>query len=323
MRDGSGRRASKSNAKSLTTSPKNDAQLDAVARLGGRGARLGELAGDAADLQRRDARAVREHDRHLEDDLQLVADVVGREVGERLGAVARLQQEALALAHARQARLAASAPRPRTRAAACGAARRPRARPPRASGHCGCCAAGERRQLAGSQSKFANGTGALIEVAALEQVRAGRAAAARARISSARRWRISSNWRWACICWVNSVAWIPWNRPSSQPTSWACAIRSSDSLGVSLENVSVHLVELRAQVGGEDLFELVDRPLVDLLQRAAARVVERRAARLVEQRAHHRRDADQLRRPRDLLAVGHVLGRDDPASSTTLGRHRP
>jgi RNA polymerase sigma factor (sigma-70 family) len=31
-------------------------------------------------------------------------------------------------------------------------------------------------------------------------------------------------------CWVKSVAWMPWNRPSSHPTSWACASRSSDSL---------------------------------------------------------------------------------------------
>ena len=54
-------------------------QLDAVACLGGGGARLRELAGDAADLHRRHAGAVGEHHRHLEDDLQLVADGVGRE----------------------------------------------------------------------------------------------------------------------------------------------------------------------------------------------------------------------------------------------------
>ena len=41
----------------------------------------------------------------------------------------------------------------------------------------------------------------------------------------------------AWACWVNSVAWIPWKRPSSQPTSCACATRSSDSVGVSLVNV--------------------------------------------------------------------------------------
>ena len=34
---------------------------------------------------------------------------------------------------------------------------------------------------------------------------------------------------------------MPWNSPSSQPTSWACAIRSSDSLGVSAEKGSTTL----------------------------------------------------------------------------------
>src|SRR5262249_13515516 len=55
--------------------------------------------------------------------------------------------------------------------------------------------------------------------------------------SRARR-RISSICACADICWVNSVAWMPWNRPSSQPTSWACASRSSDSLGASPVNGS-------------------------------------------------------------------------------------
>ena len=45
----------------------------------------------------------------------------------------------------------------------------------------------------------------------------------------------SSCWR-AAICWANSVAWMPWNRPSSQPTSWAWAMRSSASVGVSSSN---------------------------------------------------------------------------------------
>ena len=55
----------------------------------------------------------------------------------------------------------------------------------------------------------------------------------------------------------------------------------------------------------------------------AARVVERREAGLVEQRAHHRRDADQLRRPGDLLAVGAavVARRRRPQRVDDLGRH--
>ena len=43
--------------------------------------------------------------------------------------------------------------------------------------------------------------------------------------------RICSSWSRAAICWATRAAWMPWNRPSSQPTSWAWAIRSSGSLG--------------------------------------------------------------------------------------------
>ena len=78
------------------------------------------------------------------------------------------------------------------------------------------------------------------------EVRAGRTLAglAAGSIWSAWRRRISSNCCWAIACWVNSVAWMPWKRPSSQPTSWACAIRSSDSLGVSAPKGSTTSVEL-------------------------------------------------------------------------------
>ena len=96
-------------------------------------------------------------------------------------------------------------------------------------------------------------------------------------------------------CWVNSVAWMPWNRPSSQPTSWACAMRSSDSLGVSLREREDDVLELLLQLGGEHALELVERLLVDLAQRPPAGVVERGAPDLVEHPAHHRRDADELR----------------------------
>src|SRR5882757_7149276 len=41
----------------------------------------------------------------------------------------------------------------------------------------------------------------------------------------------SSCWR-AAICWANSAVWMPWKTPSSQPTSCACAIRSSESEGM-------------------------------------------------------------------------------------------
>jgi hypothetical protein len=77
-------------------------KLDAVALLHRSRAGLGELAGDPADLQRRNAGAVCEHERHLEDHLELVANAVGREIGERLRAVARVQQESVAFGDACQ-----------------------------------------------------------------------------------------------------------------------------------------------------------------------------------------------------------------------------
>ena len=59
-------------------------------------ARLGVLPGDPADLHDRHRRGVRQHDRHLQQHPQLVADVVGGHAVERLGAVAALEQERLA-----------------------------------------------------------------------------------------------------------------------------------------------------------------------------------------------------------------------------------
>ena len=71
-------------------------QLHAAALLGRRGARLGELAGDAADLHHRRAAGEGQHHRHLQEDAEEVADVVGAVLGEALGAIAALQQEGLA-----------------------------------------------------------------------------------------------------------------------------------------------------------------------------------------------------------------------------------
>ena len=59
-------------------------------------ARLGELPGDASDLDHRHSERIGQHDGHLEDDAQLLTDVDGRELFEALGAVAGLQQEGVA-----------------------------------------------------------------------------------------------------------------------------------------------------------------------------------------------------------------------------------
>jgi hypothetical protein len=68
-------------------------QGHAVAGLGVARAGLRVLAGQAADLDDGDARRVGQHDRHRQQDPQLVADVLRRHALERLGAVAALQEE--------------------------------------------------------------------------------------------------------------------------------------------------------------------------------------------------------------------------------------
>src|SRR3546814_1449244 len=72
-------------------------QLDAVDYLGGRRARLGELAGHAANLHDRAGGAEGQHHRHLQHDPEGVAEVVGLVLGEAFRAVAALEQKSLAL----------------------------------------------------------------------------------------------------------------------------------------------------------------------------------------------------------------------------------
>ncbi len=74
-------------------------QLDVADALGRRGARLGELAGDAADLHHRRGGSEGGHDRHLQEHSEEIADVVGGMLGEGLGAIAALQQKGLASRH--------------------------------------------------------------------------------------------------------------------------------------------------------------------------------------------------------------------------------
>ena len=71
-------------------------QRHAVTSLPIGGSRLGVLARDAADLDDRQRRAVREHDRHLQQRLNLQAHVIRRRLGEGLGAVSAHQDEGLA-----------------------------------------------------------------------------------------------------------------------------------------------------------------------------------------------------------------------------------
>ena len=61
--------------------------------------------------------------------------------------------------------------------------------------------------------------------------------------------RICSSCCCADACWVKIEAWMPWNRPSSQPTSCACASRSSESLGVSVVNGRTTSLSSRVRSG--------------------------------------------------------------------------
>ena len=79
-----------------------DRQLDAIALFDRRGARLGELAGDAADLHHRAGRGIGQHHRHLQEQAEEIADIIGAVLGEAFGAVAALQQESIAGGHLRQ-----------------------------------------------------------------------------------------------------------------------------------------------------------------------------------------------------------------------------
>ena len=89
-----------------------DERVDHVAAVGRqaqrvdvRRARLGVLAGDARDLHHRHARAVGQHDGHLQQRADVALDVRLGVVGERLGAVTALQQERLAASDLRRAAL--------------------------------------------------------------------------------------------------------------------------------------------------------------------------------------------------------------------------
>ena len=79
--------------------------VDVVAAIGGKGhaalglgvlrAGLGELAGDAADFDHGHGAGEGQDHRHLQQHAEGVADIVGMELGEALGAIPALKQESL------------------------------------------------------------------------------------------------------------------------------------------------------------------------------------------------------------------------------------
>jgi hypothetical protein len=60
------------------------------------------LAGDTADLHHRRSRRIGQHHRHLQEQPEEIADIVGAVLGKTLGAVAALQQKRVAGRHLRQ-----------------------------------------------------------------------------------------------------------------------------------------------------------------------------------------------------------------------------
>ena len=80
-------------------------QRHAVLRLVVGAARLRVLAGHAADANDRLLEPHEHHERHLQQDLQLLHDVVRRALVEALGAIAALQQERFAALRLRELRL--------------------------------------------------------------------------------------------------------------------------------------------------------------------------------------------------------------------------
>ena len=80
-------------------------QLNVAALFRRRGARLGELAGDAAHLHYGRGAGKRQHHGHLEENAEKIADVVGGMLGEALRAVTALKQERLSGRHFTQSAL--------------------------------------------------------------------------------------------------------------------------------------------------------------------------------------------------------------------------
>ena len=151
--------------------------------------------------------------------------------------------------------------------------------------------------------------------------------AGRARPRAGSWWRIPSSCIRAAICWATSAVWMPWNRPSSQPTSWAWAIRSSASVGVCVAERQGDPLQLGDQLGGQALLELGDRAAVDLRQPGPAGLVQRRAPDLLEQLLDHAADPHHLGRLLDqldrvLASRGSPLAGRTPLSGLTLGRRR-
>ena len=95
---------------------------------------------------------------------------------------------------------------------------------------------------------------------------------------------------------------MPWKTPSSQPTSWAWAIRSSASDGVasSVKGSVIRSSSSRSSGASPCSSSRIDAAWMSR-SRLPARVVERRGPHLLEQLLDHRADPHDLRRLLDHL----------------------
>ena len=132
--------------------------------------------------------------------------------------------------------------------------------------------------------------------------------------------RICSSCARAAICWANSVVWMPWNRPSSQPTSCAWATLSSASLGTSSSHERQRQpLQLVDQLRGQPVLQLLDRALVDLAEPGPALLIQRGGADLLQQLPDHAADPHHLGWLLDHLHDGALAAAFAVPAVTTYG----
>ena len=296
-------------------------ELDAVALLGGRRAGLRELARDPPDLHGGDAAPVGEDHRHLQDDLELVADRVGRERVERLRAVTRLEHEAAPLADRGEsvgeaARLAREHER-RDRAQLVERGVEPCRVGPLGLLRGRVLAPASRRPGLEAEERAVARLGGSVVLTGTRSARpAGHAhRAGLERAATPHLFDLPLRHRL-----LREQRGLDAVEQAFEPADELRLREPQLRVGGLVAREREHdFAELLAEVGGEDAFELVERLLVDLPEHAPAGVVERGAAHFVEHRAHHRGDPDELGGAGDLLARASL----SPGGLRRRARRRP
>src|ERR1700686_10053 len=146
------------------------------------------------------------------------------------------------------------------------------------SGHSGWCAAARRRQLAGSQSKLPRGTGAVMNRSRHREITGSEVRAGGALAGAAHLERTSVAHLLELALRLDLLREQRCLDAVEEPFEPADQLRLRDAqLRITRRGARErqrHVRELLAEVGREDLLELVDGALVDLLERTASGVVE-------------------------------------------------